>query len=631
MSIRYKVMTGATLVACLCFLATMGAGAGSGGGKTFPPPQRVLVTDGSPVQNVGNLLVHIPNWGILGSMPTTSLPFHTAPSAEWPAGSGIEYLYVAGLWIGAMKGGVPAVSTAAFEFEFRPTADPIDVVYYAAEGDPGGNRVPDPNADDDHDGTIDEEWLDGHDNDSDGAIDEDYAAISDQMLSSWYVDDDTAAVNAYPQHNPLHVRVRQNSYQWSDPDFDDFVGIEYTITNIGDEVLEDIFLGMFVDGDVGNRNTPNYWEDDGSGFMSVTGVNSPWGTADVEFGYVYDFDGDMGQAPGYCGVLLLDHTTDDTGTTAPTEAHWVTYATFAGNQSYEDGGDPTNDFERYEVMSSETIERSADIPRDYRTLLAAGPFPELAPGETLTFRLALFAGDRANNLEEVLRNAAAAKLTYEGEWLDLDGDPNTGVDGKEYQKHWVLPTDIPVPVMVNAFDVRTSGSSAVLSWEIFADEPVRGFKLLRSDAAGGVATLPSQQALLPPETRTYTDAGVSPGGDYRYTLVAVLADGTERVSRTVETSIPSAATELHQNIPNPFNPTTTIAFTLARRQAVTLSVYTPDGKLVTTLVDGIREAGRNEVSWNGTDSRGNAVRSGIYLYRLEAGNTAVSRKMLLMK
>jgi hypothetical protein len=160
---------------------------------------------------------------------------------------------------------------------------------------------------------------------------------------------------------------------------------------------------------------------------------------------------------------------------------------------------------------------------------------------------------------------------------------------------------------------------------------MRGFKLLRSDGAGNVVTLPSPQTLLSHDTRSYTDGDVMAGGNYRYTLVAVLDDGTEQVSRTVEASIPSAVTELHQNNPNPFNPATTISFTLADGELVTLSIYTPEGKLVTTLVHDVLDAGLNEVQWDGTDERGNPVRSGIYFYRLEAGKTVLSRKMLLMK
>jgi hypothetical protein len=396
-------------------------------------------------------------------------------------------------------------------------------------------------------------------------------------------------------------------------------------------MLEDVYLGMFVDGDVGNRVTPNYWTDDATGFMSVPGVATPWGSADVEFGYVYDADGDAGQSPGYCGVVLLDHTTDPTGTTAPVEPHWVTYAAFWGSVPFEDGGDPTSDFERYELMSQQVIEADATVPRDIRCMLAAGPFAQLAPGETLRFQVALFAGDRADNASEVLQNAAAARIIYDGVWLDLDGDPTTGVDGKEYQKHWVLPEEPPVPVFLSGFEARTGPASAILTWDVHADEPVEGYKLSRVDGDGRSVTLPSSRSLLPPEARTYTDAGVLPGRDYRYTLIAVLGDGTEQLSRTIDVSIPAAEATLDQNHPNPFNPTTTITFNLADNGRVVLSIFTPDGKLVTRLVDEVMEAGPKQVPWDGTDAAGKPVSSGVYLYRLETGKTDISKKMLLVK
>jgi hypothetical protein len=140
-----------TLAVFLCLVLAAGANTRESrtadDSKTRIHPQRVLVLDGSPVHDVGNLHLHTGNWGAFGSMPASGATFAGAPSAEWPAGSGVEYLYVAGLWVGALRDGVPAVSTSTFAIEFRPTQDPIDVVYYAAEGDLGGDRLPDAGAD----------------------------------------------------------------------------------------------------------------------------------------------------------------------------------------------------------------------------------------------------------------------------------------------------------------------------------------------------------------------------------------------------------------------------------------------------------------------------------------------------
>ena len=84
---------------------------------------------------------------------------------------------------------------------------------------------------------------------------------------------------------------------------------------------------------------------------------------------------------------------------------------------------------------------------------------------------------------------------------------------------------------------------------------------------------------------------------------------------------------LDQNYPNPFNPATTISYRLERRGAVTLAVYNTLGQLVATLVDGVQEAGVQNITFEA-----GSLPSGVYLYRLTAGGTAVqAKKMMLVK
>jgi hypothetical protein len=83
---------------------------------------------------------------------------------------------------------------------------------------------------------------------------------------------------------------------------------------------------------------------------------------------------------------------------------------------------------------------------------------------------------------------------------------------------------------------------------------------------------------------------------------------------------------LEQNYPNPFNPTTVIQYNLPERSHVTLTVYDVLGRVVSTLVDEVRAAGRHHVVFDG---RGLA--SGMYLYRLQAGNFVSTKKMLTVK
>ena len=85
------------------------------------------------------------------------------------------------------------------------------------------------------------------------------------MFSCWFTDDQPTAVQRYPEHTPLHLKVRQESYQWEEEKFYNFVGVEYMIKNTGIESIEDLYVGFFADGDAGPRTREQYWLDDGTG------------------------------------------------------------------------------------------------------------------------------------------------------------------------------------------------------------------------------------------------------------------------------------------------------------------------------------------------------------------------------
>ena len=90
---------------------------------------------------------------------------------------------------------------------------------------------------------------------------------------------------------------------------------------------------------------------------------------------------------------------------------------------------------------------------------------------------------------------------------------------------------------------------------------------------------------------------------------------------------------LAQNSPNPFNPSTSISYAVPEGPSVTVSlkVYNIRGRLVRTLVDELREPGTCTVFWDGTDESGRQVSSGVYLYRMQAGDFVQTRKMVLLK
>jgi hypothetical protein len=95
-------------------------------------------------------------------------------------------------------------------------------------------------------------------------------------------------------------------------------------------------------------------------------------------------------------------------------------------------------------------------------------------------------------------------------------------------------------------------------------------------------------------------------------------------------SLPQVTT-LAGNYPNPFNPSTTISYQLAEESLVNLSIYNIKGQHITTLVSEIQHPGTHTLQWQGTDDKGKPSPSGIYLYRLSAGENIFSRKMILLK
>jgi hypothetical protein len=117
-----------------------------------------------------------------------------------------------------------------------------------------------------------------------------------------------------------------------------------------------------------------------------------------------------------------------------------------------------------------------------------------------------------------------------------------------------------------------------------------------------------------------------PNGFYIFSV-----EGYNGPPTSVGNSPAAEAAWLGQNFPNPFNPSTSIRFTLPSPADTRLEVFDVRGALVKTLVDGTMPAGPQQVEWNGTNGNGRAVASGVYYYRLRSAGSDVTRKMVLLK
>jgi hypothetical protein len=123
------------------------------------------------------------------------------------------------------------------------------------------------------------------------------------------------------------------------------------------------------------------------------------------------------------------------------------------------------------------------------------------------------------------------------------------------------------------------------------------------------------------------------GGSFSYNLYAIADDGGWDLLRAevVEIEPPSAAARLVKVHPNPFNPETTISFSVTVPQVVRIDIHDAAGRRVTTLANRRYPAGDFDVRWDGRDATGRGVASGIYFVRFAAGKTTESKKLVLLK
>lgn len=188
---------------------------------------------------------------------------------------------------------------------------------------------------------------------------------------------------------------------------------------------------------------------------------------------------------------------------------------------------------------------------------------------------------------------------------------------------WSAATDAETPAVGLSYNLRigtTPGGNEITS--AMADG-ASGFR--RVVARGNVPHGTSWTATLPP-------------GHYYWSVQAVdgafaggpFAEEMMYASDVVDSPVPREYA-LHAISPNPFNPATTIAFSLPEPTQVKLAVYDLSGRMVRVLVDEPREAGRHEEIWNGSDDRGQQVASGVYVCRMEAGAFRETKRMTMVK
>jgi hypothetical protein len=422
------------------------------------------------VHKVGNMLMAITNWGFFGSQidegfrdPETG---ELAPSCEFPAGSGIEYLFQGALWIGAIVEDDTLVSVGADGWQH------VNEMYPAA--------IPD--------GDIEKRSIRPNDPayHPDAISEADYIAeYTDTLTDQSYVA--STPMDRRP-HIPLNLRIKQKSYSWSYKYAEDFILFDFLIYNIGVKSLRKIYMGIYIDADVLHPEAfPNGFADDICGFKWTYTRESDNLEDTIRIAWIADNDGDPA-----AGAFNYASPVGVTGTRVVRTPNpelrysfnwWVSEqydpAKYDWGPMMDDNyrdygtgglGTPEGDKNKYYIMSNNEFDYdqiysaidfssegwlpppAADLASrlargyDTRYLISFGPF-NIEPGDSLPVTLAYVAGDNFHNkpddfsgfsitepdefydklvFTDLGLNATWAAWVYDNPGIDTDGDLDSG-------------------------------------------------------------------------------------------------------------------------------------------------------------------------------------------------------------
>lgn len=255
-------------------------------------------------------------------------------------------------------------------------------------------------------------------------------------------------------------------------------------------------------------------------------------------------------------------------------------------------------------------------------------------------RLEYLGGDiatPANYAISVLDNALLAKggrwdelaIANVDEDVDMEVLYSSGYTTDDLAPIQILDPTGKLPVELKSFSASVASGAVELNWATATELNNRGFEIQRKSAAGfiSIAFIDGKGTTSEAHSYKFVDNGAAFGKNI-YRLKQVNFDGTFEYSNEAEVNFTTPSKfALDQNYPNPFNPATTITYSLAAPSKVTLSVYNMLGEEVAVLVRGqLLDQGTHSVRFDAS-----TLPSGAYVYRLQAGDMVISKKMTLTK
>ncbi len=232
--------------------------------------------------------------------------------------------------------------------------------------------------------------------------------------------------------------------------------------------------------------------------------------------------------------------------------------------------------------------------------------------------------------------------TQEGGTVDPDANTITLSGISSFSRWTAGASDQSLPVSLSEFTAEQQGLHVVLYWRTESEIKNAYFLLERSTDSVNyhlIARIPGQGNSTQPAEYTFTDEKVQQGTRYFYRLSDQSLEGKITVLRVIRfvTAVLPTRYRLYPNYPNPFNPTTTIAFDIPLRQnqvkaqRVRVEVFNITGQRIATLLDKPLMPGHYTVQWDGTNTHQQPVANGLYFYQLRTRDFVQTRRMLLLK
>ncbi|MBD3289093.1 T9SS type A sorting domain-containing protein [candidate division KSB1 bacterium] len=190
----------------------------------------------------------------------------------------------------------------------------------------------------------------------------------------------------------------------------------------------------------------------------------------------------------------------------------------------------------------------------------------------------------------------------------------------------------PFIELTNFYAERITKGHIAIYWETGYELQNFGFNIYRSRKSSDNFIKINEDVITGEKSYSFVDETVTAGETFYYQLEEICKNGDKKTHPAITVEMPMPENfNLFPNYPNPFNTITLVRYQLPAASQVTIDVYNVLGRRIRTLVDEVKEAGFYTVTWDGLDSDGFPVVSGLYFYRMHAGSFKTTRKMTVVR